>query len=100
MNGAGTADAARFSFGTTSLKNGAGELSAMPGGLLYGSVDVEVVEYTINGQLHRPSNKPYVLNELGYANENLGLKIHKPNNFNVEDLDRTWAGLYYCFAGE
>lgn len=92
VNGDGSADAARFSFGVTSLKNGAGELNAMPGGLLYGNVDVQVLSYVIDGKetVISPEDKKYVISDDVYYSKSLGLTIRKPIDFEFDNLNESW----------
>lgn len=92
VNGEGSADAARFSFGTTSFKNGAGEVGTMPGGRLYGSVDVKVLAYVANDKEHKlaEDKKSYEVNNSTYTNPSLGLTIRKPEGFEFRELDETW----------
>lgn len=92
VNGDGTADAARFSFGAASLINGAGELSAMPGGQLYGSVDVKVLAYRIKGKTYKVADeaRSYSVNQNTYSNPTLGLTILKPEGFDFCELDESW----------
>ena len=92
VNGEGSADAARFSFGATSLKNGAGEFSVMPGGLLYGNVDVEIQSYEINGKTHLVADgeASYQVIDNVYVNKSLSLTIKKENGFEFTELNESW----------
>ncbi|MBV9304194.1 MAG: transglutaminase domain-containing protein [Acidobacteriaceae bacterium] len=87
----GAADAARFSFLTSSLEEGAlaglGSLQQ-----LFGHVDIEILQYTVAGEsIDVPkSAKPYTITNNMYCNPWLGLSLAKPASFRYSGLDLTW----------
>jgi hypothetical protein len=87
----GPADAARFSFFTSSLQEGTiaqvGELAK-----LYGNVDIQILDYTIHGKkVVVPSDaKPFVISGNTYRNPWLGLTVQKPQSFHFTTLDAVW----------
>jgi hypothetical protein len=87
----GPADAARFSFFTSSLEEGAiagmGSLAK-----LYGNVDIEILEYTVGGQrvaVPRDS-KPFTIAGNTFRNPWLGLTLTKPDSFRFTTVDAVW----------
>jgi len=89
--GSGIADAARFHFGRSNLAGGLVEAS-IGGTQLYGFVDIDVVEYRLDGRTVRvaPDQKLYEVSGNVYRNTGLGLRIAKPAGFEFADLDKTW----------
>lgn len=87
----GPADAARFSFFTSSLQEGTiaqvGELAK-----LYGNVDVQVLDYTIHGKrvVVPQEAKPFTITGNTYRNPWLGLTVQKPQSFSFAQLDAVW----------
>lgn len=92
VNGEGTADAARFSFGSTSLKNGSGEFGSMAGGLMYGNVNIKVISFTSRGKTTVVDrNQPgYDISSNTYFNKSLNLRITKPLGFEFTDMEKMW----------
>lgn len=87
----GVADAARLHFGRSNLAGGLAEVS-IGGYQLYGFVDIDVVEYRLDGRTVRiaPDRKLYEVSGNVYLNPGLGLRIAKPSGFEFEALDKTW----------
>lgn len=89
--GPGTADAARVHFSSSSLAGGLGE-AVMGGQQLYGFVDIEVLEFRLDGKTHRvPRGQPLCeIDGDAYINPGLGLRIRKPEDFAFDETDRVW----------
>ncbi len=87
----GVADAARFSFMTSALEEGTltqiGSLAK-----LYGHVDIQILEYTVDGKRVTVPNdaKPFVVEGDVYRNPWIGLTVVKPKSFQFAKLDATW----------
>jgi hypothetical protein len=84
-------DAARISFFSSSLEEGAlagiGSLAQM-----YGNVNIEALGYTLRGESivvpeHAP---PFVVDGNSYTNQWLRLKLVKPDGYRFTRLDATW----------
>lgn len=91
--GPGSADAARFAFLATSLRDGAGDFSAGPGLQMYGQIDVRVLGYAIDGQPRQAVDaeaRPYTVSGDVYRNPGLGIELRKPAGFRWVDLDGVW----------
>ncbi len=89
--GPGIADAARIHVSRSSLAAGLGE-AVIAGQRLYGSVDIEVLEYRLDGKTYRvPPKRP--LCEIDgdvYINPGLGLRVRKPAEFAFSETDKVW----------
>ena len=87
----GPADAARFSFFTSGLEEGA--IAGM-GALarLYGHVNIEILGYTIHGRhVTVPTGaKPFTIDGDTYRNPWLGLTVNKPTTFRFTELESVW----------
>jgi hypothetical protein len=87
----GPADAARISFFTSALEEGAiagmGSLAQ-----LYGNVDIEILEYTVGGKrVTVPRDaKPFLISGNTYRNPWLGLTVTKPDSFRFTTIDAVW----------
>jgi hypothetical protein len=91
--GPGAADAARFAFLATSLRDGAGEFSAGPALQMYGQIDVRVLGYQVEGGERRAvaaDARPYEVAGDVYRNAGLGVELRKPAGFRWVDLDGVW----------
>lgn len=91
--GPGSADAARFAFLATSLRDGAGEFSAGPALQMYGQIDVRVLGLAVDGQPRRVVDaeaRPYAVSGDVYRNAGLGIELKKPAGFRWVDLDGVW----------
>lgn len=89
----GPADAGRFAFKRTSLRDGVNQLSMGPGMQLYGQIDLEVLAYTLHGEARRsvpPGSVPYSVIGNRYVNNGLGLSLDKPSGFEFAKLDGVW----------
>ncbi len=89
--GPGIADAARVHFSRSTLAAGLGE-AVMGGQQLYGALDIEVLEFRLDGKTVRVP-KGRALCEIDgdlYINPGLGLKIKKPADFMFADTDKVW----------
>ena len=89
--GPGIADAARVHFSRSTLASGLGE-AVMGGQRLYGAVDIEVLEYRLDGKRFRvpPDRALCEIDGDVYLNPGLGLKIKKPAGFMFSDTDKVW----------
>ena len=87
----GPADAARFSAFASWLEEG---ISTGIGALarLYGNVDIQILKYTLKGQLVTVpvGAPPYVTTDKTYRNQWLGLTVVKPDSFRFTRLDSVW----------
>lgn len=87
----GAADAARFSFFSSGLEEGAlvgmGSLSQ-----LFGHADIKILQYTVGGKrVEVPENAaPFVIDRDTYRNPWLGLSLVKPSSFHFVDSDLAW----------
>lgn len=83
-------DAARFSFLTSALEEGT--LSPSGAAQLYGNVDIEILEYTVNGRhVVVPENAPaFAVDGDVYRNPWLGLTVTKPESFKFTKLSEVW----------
>lgn len=83
-------DAARFSFLTSPLEEGT--LSPRGAAQLYGNVDIEILEYTVNGrQVVVPENAPaFAVDGDVYRNPWLGFTVTKPESFRFTKLSEVW----------
>ncbi|HEY4589283.1 MAG TPA: transglutaminase-like domain-containing protein, partial [Thermoanaerobaculia bacterium] len=91
--GPGSADAARFAFLATSLRDGAGEFSTGPALQMYGRIDVRILGYAVDGQPRQKIDaeaRPYVVSGDLYRNAGLGIELKKPAGFRWVDLDGVW----------
>jgi len=89
----GPADAGRFAFLWSSLRDGVNRLSMGPGMQLYGQIDLDVLTYTLEGGPRRsvpPGAAPYEIAGDLYTNTGLGLQVVKPAGFRFVDLDAVW----------
>lgn len=90
---AGTADAARFAFVTSSLKEGPALLSTGPSLQLFGQIDARVLGYALEGGERvavAEDAKPYTVTGDVYRNTGLGIELRKPEGFRFVDLDGVW----------
>jgi transglutaminase-like putative cysteine protease len=89
----GPADAARFAFVSSSLKEGPGLLS-MGGALqLFGQIDARILGYAVDGGERvavAEDARPYTVAGDVYRNTGLGIEIRKPAGFRFTDLDGVW----------
>jgi hypothetical protein len=86
----GIASAARLSVGASSLADGGGSLTG-PLSLLFGKVDIETVEYELDGRVTRVQSgeRPFDVSGSTYVNRGLGLRI-VADGWTVERTDSTW----------
>jgi len=87
----GAADAARFSFFTSSLEEGTlAQLGSL--GRLFGNVDIKVLEYTLRGRrvVVPEDAKPFAVENDTYHNPWLGFSITKPSSFQFSGFDLMW----------
>lgn len=93
----GAADASRFAFAASSLRDGAGVLlGAGAGRQMFGNIRVEVQEYAAEGRKKTavPADaKPFTVLDDFYENPWLGIKIKKPAGFRFSNLDSAWPDL-------
>jgi hypothetical protein len=87
----GAADAARFSFFTSTLQEGTiAEVGSLA--KLFGNVDIKILEYTIHGKrVTIPEDaKPFSISGDTYRNPWLRLTVKKPEGFRFTKLDAVW----------
>lgn len=92
----GAADAARFSFATSSLRDGAGVLTSGGGQQLFGNIKVRILEYKVADREKTTVSKgaePFIIQGDLYKNPWLGLEIRKPEKFSFARLDACWPDL-------
>ena len=89
----GTADAARFAFVASSLKEGPGLLTAGPSLQLFGQIEARVLGYALEGgerMAVAEDARPYTVADDVYRNTGLGIELRKPAGFRFVDLDGVW----------
>jgi transglutaminase-like putative cysteine protease len=88
----GAADAARIAFLSSSLAEGPGELGLGAAQQVFGQVDIEILEYEVDGKTHTvPSGaEPYSVEGNLYENPWLGIALEKPGDFKFTKLDAVW----------
>ena len=90
--GPGAADAARFAFLDSSLRN-ASALNSGPAAQLYGHIDLRVLGYAVEGGPRRAVSeeaRPYSVSGDVYRNPSLGIELTKPGDLRFVDLDGVW----------
>lgn len=88
-----TADAARFAFLASSLKEGPGSLNVGPSLQLFGQIDARILGYAVEGGERvavSEDAKPYTVAGDVYRNTGLGIELRKPHGFRFTDLDGIW----------
>lgn len=91
LPGKGIADAARFRFVSTSLKDGSGDLIGEGGQKMYGNVRIETLSYKDDKNSYQvKDNKPYSIHKNSYVNKGLGIRVEKSNDFSFKDMDKVW----------
>lgn len=83
------ADASRIALVSTSLNQGLGEVMAA-GEHLFGQLDIEILEYQVNGETFQAPGKIYEVKGNRYYNFGLKVEVEKPPSFFFEELDKTW----------
>jgi len=89
----GAADAARFAFQASSLREGAGALNTGGALQMFGQIDLQVLGYALEGGERvavPPDAKPYRVEGDLYRNTGLGIELRKPAGFRFVDLDGVW----------
>jgi hypothetical protein len=89
----GPADAARFAFLWSSLDEGVGRLSLGPGAAMYGQIDLDVLEYRVEGEAARtlsPGGKPWTVEGNLFRDRGLGLELRRPEGFVFTGMDNVW----------
>ncbi len=86
----GVASATRLAVGASSFADGGGDLNAALG-LLFGRVEIEIVEYEQNGRLRRvpPAAAPFRVDGSTYVNPGLGLQV-AAEGWAIERADSRW----------
>lgn len=84
----GVADAARFYFARSSVKNGMGEC-LIGGAQLYSNIEVEILEYTLEGKSYRREANPSSVSNQ-YENPGLGITLAKLDGFEFYDVDKVY----------
>jgi len=85
-NNTHVADVARFSMDRSSLKIGLGKAN-IAGMQLFGNIDVDILEYSINGETYTATKEPYILKNDIYTNHGLRFIMKKLTGFEFSDLD-------------
>lgn len=88
----GTADAARFAFIASSMREGPSFMNG-PGLQLFGQLDVRVLGYAREGSERvavAEDAQPYTVAGDLYRNTGLGIELRKPAGFRFVDLDGVW----------
>lgn len=85
-NNSNIADAARFYMARSSLQSGMGQAN-IAGMQLFGNIEVEILEYEVNGNLYNTTEKPYRIENEMYTNPGLKFSMKKLPGFEFEDLD-------------
>lgn len=101
INSVGFADAARFSFITTSLAQGSTVLNG-PGLRLYGNSQVEILNFKIGNTLTQipPNTTPFQISNTHYRNQGLGLDLGIPQGFQIKHATSVWPSrLIVEFVG-
>lgn len=88
-----TADAARFAFVSTSLREGPGFMNGGPALQLFGQIELRVLGYARAGGEKvavAEDATPYTIAGDLYRNTGLGIELRKPQGFRFVDLDGVW----------
>jgi hypothetical protein len=85
----GIADAARFYFARSAVSNGLGECM-IGGSQLYSNIEVEILEYTLEGKTYKPKDKLYTFNDKIYSNPGLRISMRALNGFEFKDMDQVY----------
>jgi hypothetical protein len=83
------ADAARFAYVSSSLSSGPAEC-VLGGQRLFGNIEVEILDYTLDGRKTKAADSLYRIEGDEYYNLGLNLRVRKPAGFAFEDADKTW----------
>ncbi len=83
------ADACRLAIAVSSLNLGLGEAVAA-GQKLFSRVEIEILEYQLNGRTFLAPPRLYEVNEREYKNLGLGMVVRRLASFSFTDLDKTW----------
>jgi len=88
----GAADATRIAILASSLAEGPGELGLGAAQQVFGQVDIQILEYEIDGKTHTlPAGaKPYSIEGNHYENPWLGIALEKPGDFEFSKLEAVW----------
>ncbi|MEJ0055911.1 MAG: transglutaminase-like domain-containing protein [Bacteroidota bacterium] len=85
----GIADAARFYFTRSSVRNGLGECF-VGGSQLYANVDIDILGYTLNSKAVTPSGQPCEVTKNGYSNPGLGITMKSIKGFEFSELNKVY----------
>lgn len=88
----GPADATRIAILDSSLVQGPGELALGAAQQVFGQVDIEILEYEIDGKTCKvlEGAKAYAIEGNHYDNPWLGISLEKPNSFRFSMLEAVW----------
>ncbi len=88
----GAADATRIAFLSSSLAKGPGELGLGAAHQVFCQVDIEILEYEIDGKIRvvPADGKPFFIEGNRYQNPWLGVRLEKPDNFEFTKIDAVW----------
>jgi hypothetical protein len=85
----GIADAARFYYSRSSVKNGMGELM-IGGSQLYSNITIETLNYTVKGHTTNTPHALYEVNEAQYTNPGLGITMKSIEGFTFCSMDKVY----------
>lgn len=83
------ADACRVALVSTSLNRGLGEVMAA-GERLFGRLDIDILEYQLDGKTFPAPDKIYEVKGNRYFNFELRIEVEKPASCIFAQLDKTW----------
>ncbi len=88
----GAADATRIAILASSLTEGPGELGLGAAQQVFGQVDIEILEYEIDGKTRMvpADGKPFFIEGNRYQNPWLCITLEKPDDFQFTKLDAVW----------
>lgn len=85
----GIADAARFYFSRSAANNGIGE-GFIFAAQVWSLVTVDILEYEVDGKTFKASEKLYTIDDTGYFNPGLGIRMKAINSFEFTDVDKIY----------
>lgn len=88
----GLADATRIAILSSSLADGPAELALSGAHLVFGQVDISILEYEVDGKTWKVEEgaKNYTVEGNSYDNPWLGIKLKKPDDFEFVQLEAVW----------
>ncbi len=83
------ADAARIALVASSLNQGVGEV-IMAGQLFFSQIDIQILEYQLDGRMFKAPPKIYEIKERKYINFGLGLTVNQIDSLAFAELNKAW----------